>query len=329
MSVEELHSTPQAEPGGAPPTAETDTSEPQSLRDIIGEAAAGDERTYVREGRRFVPKTPKEQADADAGGKDAQPAQQAWRPVWYKDDYGPWDQLSEPLRKAIEDRERAAGKYQSETGQKLKSYEAWDQIGEAVKPFEQQLRAQGQTPQQFIGGLVHIYGYLQSDPVQALNWLAQQTLGAGWDIRQLADWMDQQGVQSQKVDPLQQELQALKAQVQHLSQLPVQQQREGLTKQIADWSQGKDHFETVRSLMASLAQSNPSATLDQLYEQACYAHPETRPRMLEAQRAAAAAKARDADALNVRGAPSAGAVNPTAGLGLRDQIKAAMGGRIS
>lgn len=325
MSVEDLHSTPEAEPAGAPPAEHNQADEaPPSLRDIIGEAAAGDERTYVREGRRFVPKTKEEPAQA----QPKEQAAQTWRPVWYKDEYGPWDQLGEPLRKAIEERERAAGKYQSETGQKLKNYEAWDSISEAVKPFEAQLRAQGQTPQQFIGGLVNIYGYLQSDPVQALNWLAGQTLGNGWDLRSLVQWMDQQDIQTQQADPLQQELAVLKNKLAQLEQRPLIEQRESLNKQIAEWSQGKEHFDTVRSLMASLAQSNPSATLDQLYDQACYAHPEVRPRMLEAQRKQAAEKAGNAAALNVRGTPSPGASNPTAGLSLRDQIRSAMGSRI-
>lgn len=323
MSVEELHQTPPAESGGvADVSTDQNQEQPPSLRDTIGDAAAGDDRVYVRDGRRFVAKMPKEEADAAAA---AQTAQAPWRPLYWKDEFGDFGTLSEAARKAIEAREREAGKYQSETGQKLKS---WEPLSEALKPFENELRMNGQSPQQFLGGLVNIYSALQQNPVEAINWLCQQRFGAGVDIRAVADWLDQQDVQPQQIDPLEQEVARLRTQIQQLSQYPQQQQRQALDKQIADWSQGKEHFEAVRSLMASLAQSNPSANLDQLYDMACHAHPEVRPRMLEAQRAASAAKARDANALNVRGTPGPGAPDPATGLGLRDQIKAAMSGRI-
>lgn len=338
MSVEELHQAPPAESGGAPPADQGGGATDQgdalpSLRDTIGEAAAGEDRVYIRDGRRFVAKSKEEAQAAQAGAKAAEAgaqkkdaaAQTPWRPLYWKDEFGDWNQLSEAARKAIETREREAGKYQSETGQRLK---AWEPLAEAVKPFEAQLKANGQTPQQFMGGLVQIYGALQQDPVQTLNWLAQSTLGAGWDIRALADWMDEQNVQGQKIDPVQQELAQLKQQVQQLSQMPRQQQMQSLQTQIAAWSQDKPYFEEAKSLMASLAPANPGATLDQLYDMACHAHPDIRPRMLEAQRKAIADKARDANALNVRGTPSPGAHNATAGLSLRDQIKSAMAGRI-
>lgn len=331
MSVEDLHQTPPTESGGALPADQggwptAPGGDGPSLRDTIGEAAAGDERTYVRDGRRFVAKTKEEAQAAQAGAKAAEAgAKAAWRPLYWKDEFGDWNQLSEGARKAIETREREAGKYQSETGQRLK---AWEPLAEAVRPYEAQLRANGQTPQQFIGGLMQIYGALQQDPVQTLNWLAQNTLGAGWDIRALADWMDEQGVEGQRVDPMQQEIAQLKQQVQQLSHMPQQQRMQSLQNQIAAWSQDKPYFEEVKSLMASLAPANPGATLDQLYDMACHAHPDIRPRMLEAQRKAIAAKARDANALNVRGTPGPGASNATAGLSLRDQIKSAMAGRI-
>jgi hypothetical protein len=141
--------------------------------------------------------------------------------------------------------------------------------------------------------------------VQAINWLIGQYIGQGHDVRSLADWMDQQGVQANRVDPLQQEIHALKQQVQQLSQIPQQQAREGLNKQITDWSKDKPHFQAVRTIMARLANGDPEASLDSLYEQACRAHPEVYESIL--------AEREDKRLKELQGKKQAGAQSPRGG----------------
>jgi hypothetical protein len=287
-------------------------------------------REYARdEAGRFAAKQAEEQAPAQTPEQQAQAqAPKAWRPNWYKDEYGDWSKLPETFRNALRDQERAA---QQGIEKHSTAAKQWEPLAEVLKPYEQQLRAQGQTPQQFVGGLVNIYGYLQSDPVQALNWLAQNTLGPGWDIRQLADWMDQQGVQAQKIDPVQQELQALKQQMQQLSQYPQRQASEAVSRQITDWSRDKPDFDAVRQTMAAIAKQNPEASLDQLYEQARWAHPETRERLLnerEDKRRAELQGKRQAAATSPRTGVNGSAAQSKPTMSLQDELAARLDGTI-
>lgn len=276
---------------------------------------------YVRdESGRFTKKQAEETA-AEAVAPEApveaiapEAPAKSWRPLWHKNEMGEWEQLPEPLRKAIEQREREAmeGIQKHSTAAK-----AWEPINELVKPFEQQLRMSGQTPQQFVGGLVNIYTELQQDPVKALNWLAEQTLGAGWNIPALAQWMQQNQYQAQEVDPLQQELQTLKKQLEELREAPVRQQREATAKVVTEWAKDKPYYSDLEPYMMGLIQADPSireqfrvnapATLDRLYEAAQYAHPALRERILEDQRKREVAAARVRGAQSPRGTPDEGA----------------------
>lgn len=274
-----------------------------------GETAAEEQARYVREGRRFVKEQPKEEApsaEAKEGAEQKSPTEAAppkeKRPTWYKDEYGDWAKLPDNFRTALREQERNAAQAIEKHSTAAK---AWEPINEALRPHMQELAAAGSNPQQYVGQLIEADKYLRADPVQALNWLAQNYLGQGWDIRALADWMDQQGVQTQKIDPVKQELNQLRQQVQHLSQLPVQQQRETLNKQIADWSRDKPDFEAVRQKMAALANQNPEASLDDLYEEARWAHPEIRERIL--------AEREDKRLKELQGKRHAGAQSPRGG----------------
>lgn len=255
---------------------------------IEGEAAPAAERHRDEAGRfakkQDEPDAAELQARAKAVGEaqqQATPAQKAaWRANWLKPEHGvDWDKLPESFRNALRDQERAA---QQGIEKHSTAAKAWEPVAEALKPFENELRLSGQTQQQFVGGLLNIYQGLQGEQtaLQTINWLIGQRF-PGYDLMSLADWMYQSGTQIQKPDPVQQELQALKQQVQHLSQLPQRQASEALSKQITDWSNGKTDFDAVRPLMAAFAKQNPNATLDELYEQARWAHPETRDRLLQ------------------------------------------------
>lgn len=268
------------------------------------------ERLYRRDGRRFVPKEDEKAArDAKPEG-ETPPAAKAWKPLWYKDEYGNWDQLSEPLRKALEQREKESAKAIEERSVAAK---AWEPINKALEPHLQELAAAGSSPQQYVGQLIQADKYLRQDPIQALNWLAQQYVGAGWDIRALADWMDQQGVQAQRVDPVQQELATLKNELAALKAAPQQQYQQSVSQTISKWSEDKPYFGELQSTIYGLIQADPSvrerfrvdpkATLDSLYEQAQWAHPQIRQRILEDQRKAEVTRARAAGSQSPRGVP--------------------------
>lgn len=272
-----------------------------------------EERLYRRDGRRFVakeeekadPAAKAEGADQDAKAEQAPPpAPKEKRPTWYKDEYGDWAKLPENFRNALREQERNAAQAIEKHSTAAK---AWEPINKTIEPHLQQLAAMGyQSPQHYVGQLIEADKYLRVDPVQAINWIVGQYVGQGWDIRALADWMDQQGVQTQKVDPVQQELAQLRQQVQHLSQLPARQQWETLNNQIADFAKDKPDFAAVRQRMAALAKLNPGASLQELYEEARWAHPEIRDRILqerEDKRLKELAGKRQAGAQSPRGTP--------------------------
>lgn len=302
--------------------------------------AAKDEEPaeYVREGRRFVRKNGKETdvgaAEAPKEGAEPPAAKEA-APLWFKNEYGEWEKLHPDFRKALTQREKdfAQGIEKHSTAAK-----AWEPINEALRPHMQELAAAGSNPQQYVGQLIEADKYLRKDPVQALNWLAQNYLGQGWDIRALADWMDQQGVQTQKIDPVKQELEQLRQQVQNLSQAPVRQQQEAINKTVSEWSRDKPHFADLERIMMGQIQAdpevrdrfraNPVATLDSLYEQASWAHPVIRERILADQRKAEVQRAR-ANSLGTREqSHTNGQARSTPKMSLEDEIGSLIDGMI-
>lgn len=259
------------------------------------------------------------------------------KPLWWKDElHGEWDKSPEPTRKAIEQREK---EYAQGIEKHATSAKAWEPINELVKPLEQQLRLNGQTPQQFVGGLVNIYQGLQGEntAIETINWLIQQRF-PGYDLASLADWMSQANYQPAKVDPVQQELAQLRQQVQQLAQAPQQQQRESIDATISEWSKDKPYYEELKGTMFGLIQAdpsvrnsyrvNPTATLDALYDRAQWSHPDVRQRILEDrdkanedQRLAELKRARAAGAQSPRGGQPNGALRtskPT--MSLEDEI---------
>lgn len=265
-----------------------------------------EERLYRREGRRFVAKEEEKEKAAEAAPADDQKPQAApkvWRPNWYKDEYGAWDKLPENFRNALRDQERAASQGIEKHSTAAK---AWEPVQKAIEPYQQQLAAMGMDAPQYVGNLIEADKYLRADPIAALNWLAQSYLGAGWDIQALADWQAQQGYQPQKIDPVKQELDQLRTQLDQLRQEPVRQQQAAVAKQISDWSRDKPDFDAVKPLMAAIAKQNPQASLDDLYREAQWAHPEIRERLLkeiEDKRVAELKGKRQAGAQTMRGAP--------------------------
>ena len=271
-----------------------------------------EERLYRREGRRFVAKEEKKaeaEAEAEAEPKPEGEQQQAAapkpekRPTWYKDEYGDWGKLPENFRNALREQERHAAQAIEKHSTAAK---AWEPVNKALEPYMQQLQASGVSGPQYVSNLIEADKYLRADPVAAINWLAQSYLGAGWDIQALAEWQAQQGYQPQKIDPVKQELEQLRAEMQQLQQAPVRQRQEAVNEQIRQWSQDKPDFEAVKPYMAAIANQNPQGNLDTWYEQARWAHPEIRERILaerEGKRIAGLKDKRQAGAQTPHGAP--------------------------
>lgn len=294
-----------------------DREDELSLDDAIGaaldeqlepaELSEEQKRQYARDEQgRFAAKQEQEAreaaeqaAPADQQGDKPPAALKAWSPLWLKQEHGvEWDKLPEPFRKALEQREREAAQGIEKHATSAK---AWDPVNQEIAPYAAELQAQGVSPQQYVTNLINADKYLRSDPVAAVNWLVQSYLGT--DVFGLAQWMYDQGQRQQQADPVQQELQTLKQQLQELREAPVRQQRESINSTVSEWSKDKPYYEELKAKMFGLIQAdpsvreqfnrNPTATLDSLYEQASWAHPQIRERILADQRKAEVKRARD------------------------------------
>lgn len=300
---------------GADKGVEAESSQP---RDESGRFAKKPAET---EAAPIEPKALETEAPPASEAAPAKP-QQTWRPLWHKNEMGEWEQLPEPLRKAIEQREREAAQGIEKHSTAAK---AWEPVTELLKPHMQELQASGVSPQQYVANLVNADKYLRQEPVAALNWLAQAYCQT--DLQGIVDWMAQNNYQPQRVDPVQQEIQALKAQIEQLKTAPQEQRRAELQQELQAWSKDKPYFEELRSYMAALARTPDyhGATYDQLYEAAQYAHPGLRERILTDQRKREVTEARARGAQSPRGTPEEGAQprKPAKRRSVEEDVKAA------
>jgi hypothetical protein len=261
-----------------------------------------DSAEYVREGRRFVRKDGKEEPVAEKP-TEAQPAakdaKQPWKPAWYREEYGPWDKLPESLRGALKAREDEVQRGMSDSGRKIK---AWEPIEKTLEPYAEELQKHGIAPQQYVSNLLSWDVEFRKDPVNALDMLARSV---GLDLAEIGKKLEPlppQAAPDPEINALRQTVQQLQGAITQMQTGAAQQTRAQIAKTIEDWSNGKDHFATVENAMLTIIrgdpeikaafQRNPQATLDQLYDQAIWAHPATRPLMLAQQQKAGVERAR-------------------------------------
>jgi hypothetical protein len=105
-----------------------------------------------------------------------------------------------------------------------------------------------------------------------------------------------QNYQAPYVDPqvqaLQQQLAQVTGYIQNQRTAQEQAEMQRLNNQIADFSKGKEHFDSLREDMAALLQAGRATTLDQAYEMASWANPTTRTAIIAKQQSDAAAEAK-------------------------------------
>lgn len=134
----------------------------------------------------------------------------------------------------------------------------------------------------------------------------------------------EQGAPDPRVSTLEQTLAATQTELKKVTSYLTAQQRSALeseqaalSRQIAEFAKERPHFDAVRKHMGALMGADESLTMEQAYEQATYAVPDIRQRILADQRkaeedkrnkerAAQAAEAKKAGSINVKSATSAG-----------------------
>ena len=239
---------------------------------------------------------------AETPPKEVVPAPEAFS----KEAKAEWAKTPPAIQQAVVKREQDMAK----GVQELKS--KYDDIEKALSPHIDSIRRFNKTPGQAIHQLFSWFQALAANPGQAFPALAQSF---NYDLTKIAEvakaaQAGQQGQPGQEQQPegqlpeyVQKLIHDMTAKIASLEQgvtnriggleSTFQQQSEAKTQEIlTNWSQGKDHFQEVRGLMAQLIASgavplkNGQVDLDGAYETAIFAHPEVRAKVLAAQEAA-------------------------------------------
>lgn len=234
--------------------------------------------------------SPEEEETPDISGEDAEQADgpDAVEPPehWSAEEKEQFSALTDPearrmVLKVRQDWERGYDRKFQDLAEERRQLSEWDKVFE---PIDNDLRLAGVSRVQATQRLVAAQQMLQQNPAQGIQWLAQQY---GVDLNQRQDEPD--------VDPqyagLNSKLQAIEQTLMQQRQAEEQSRVQSVVQQIESFKSQTDangaplhpHFDKVRSHMAALANAQPDADLQSLYDQAVYANPETRAAMLAEQ----------------------------------------------
>jgi hypothetical protein len=234
---------------------------------------------------------------------------------WKKETQAEWDKLPSHVQDDVLRRESDFHRGIEQYKVHAQRAQAYDQ---AIAPYQQTLQALGVPADQAIGALFKADHLLRSSaPHEKAAYFAK--LAQDYGV-QLGD------IQAPPpVDPAYQallnEVRTLKQTESQREQHRQQQEQQQLNSQIAAFSEGKEHFDTVREDMAALLQAGRAQDLEAAYDMAIWARPDLRSGLLQQQTRAAEEKARavaqrqraQTAAVSVKGSSpvSSSSANPT------------------
>lgn len=244
-------------------------------------ADAGVEPEAVASGDEAPPAADEEITDqsADEAAEEPDEAPIGVPKSWSAEAAEHWAKLDRATQEYILRRENESSKAIQERAERAN---AWKPVEEALAPLSQRLAAEGVQPAQFLSRLVQAHNFLEADPTKAIAWLAQQ-----YGVK--APTGDQKAEADEFADPeiaaLRREIADLKARENERHQQQIRGEQSRNERLIREFAEKNEHFETVRGLMAGLMQSGAAKDLQDAYDQAVWAHPETRKAMAEKQEA--------------------------------------------
>lgn len=170
-----------------------------------------------------------------------------------------------------------------------------EEFSKLFEPMKQQLELAGRTPAQVTQQLLAAQRFLDTNPAEALKWLAQSYKV---DLNNLVAPKADEEYMDPTMKALRDEVNQLKAQLQAEKQAVQRENADAVQKTITDFAATKNadgtakypHFDQLRSLMGPIVAGGK--TLEQAYELASYTLPEVRERI-----ASEAAKAAQAEVL--------------------------------
>ena len=165
----------------------------------------------------------------------------------------------------------------------------FEKLDHVLAPHREQFAQSGVDEAAAVAQLFQAQRYLQTQPVEALRWLAQT---AGVDLSQLGGSAANEEDPDEWVDPQVKQLQQrLNQQESYMASLQEQQAREretGFLQQIqgfqhqksADGELSHPHMEAVMPQMTGLLQSRQATSLQDAYDKAIWMVPEIREKVL-------------------------------------------------
>lgn len=200
----------------------------------------------------------------------------------------------------------------------------------ALQPYMQTIQSLGVAPDVAVGHLLRADAMLRNgSQEQKATYLATLAKQYGIDMGQASQVAPEQ----QYVFQLEQQLKQLQQQQQDFQRSQQEREMQSLNSELQAFSQEHEHFEAVRDDMAALLQAGRAKDLQEAYDMAVYANPQTRAALLEQQRQEALKQAQSqalasrakAAAVSVRGSsPASGSV--AAPTSLRAALEAAYTG---
>lgn len=300
--------TPPEQPEGAPETPEIEAVEtPADETDVQTQETT-------------------EQLDAEP---EVSPETPTFKPPWKKAALAEWEKLPELARKEIERREADFHKGIEQYKGGAQQAQEWDRT---VQPYMATIQSFGVTPQVAVNELLkadHMLRY--SQPQQKIGYLLKIAGDYGVDLQTLANGIQQVAGEQvwQQQNPADPRTQQLQARVNQLEQHITNTQRQAQTQEhsaidaeIAAFAANPDHehFGVLQQDMALLLQAGRAKSLDDAYEMAMRANPQTyqvwlaqQQQMQDAERKAkvAAAKKAGANVVRPNGRASVPAVQPS------------------
>lgn len=219
-----------------------------------------------------------------------------------------WAKLPLSIQEEIFKRENDVSKGFKQYGERVKSYEAIDKV---LSPKLQAIQAAGMTGADYIGRLVEAENRLNSNPVEAIKWLAQ-SYGVN-----LSNLTQEQPQGSPEIEPLRQQLTELSNWKQQQEQATQAQLQQSIQSDIEKFSADpkNEFYGQVKEKMGSLFRAGEAKDLSDAYEKAIWIVPEVRQIMQARQIDALSKKTAETAATKAKDAvKSAGSVVKGSGL---------------
>jgi len=244
-----------------------------------------------------------------------------------------WSSLSPDVRRELHERETEFHKQFTRFDE---DRNFGKQVKEVVAPYEPFIRSLGADPVQAFDYLIKTDYALRTAPPEQRKQMflqAAKDYGINFSADEVIGGTSNAPAYDPRVETLAQQIARLEQAQQSAIQAQQLQEQQGLEQQIADFASRPDRpfFDRVSPMMAALLQSGAANDLDQAYDMAVHADPETRALQLASQQSqrtptsqAAVAKAKAASA-SVTGAPgyAVPASSPQSSGSLEDDIRAA------